>query len=73
MITGIDDEWVYCFDSYRRLSIRGLRQNVKVIKSYDPRAPNLKIRREWLDQIETKRFCLGPVQIRESLMIWRTS
>ncbi len=73
MITGIDDEWVYCFDSYRCLSIRGLRKNVKVLKPDDPRAPNIKILRQWLDQAEAKRFCFGPVHIRKRLMIWRIS
>lgn len=71
MIMAVDDEWVYCFDSYRRISVRRMGGNVKVLDSFDGRSPNLKIRRQWLEQTETGRFCFGPFPLRESLMIWR--
>ena len=73
MITAIEDEWVYCFDSYRRRSVRGMQGKIKVLKLDDGRAPNLKIKRDWLERTETRRFCLGPFPIRESLLIWRNS
>ena len=73
MITAIEDEWVYCFDSYRRMSVRGMRGNVKVLKSDDGRASNLKIKKDWLGQTDINRFCLGPFHIREGLLIWRNS
>ena len=71
MITGIDDHWVYCFDSYRRSFVRGMKRNVAVLDSQDGRGPNLKIRQEWFNRKKRERFCLGPVNIRESLLIWR--
>lgn len=73
MIMSIDDEWVYCFDSYRRMSVRGMRGMVQVLDSADGRSPNLKIKREWLEQTKIGRFCFGPFPLRESLLIWRNS
>ncbi len=73
MITAIDDTWAYCFDSYRRKSIRQMKGNVETLDSDDGRAPNLKIKHEWLNQSDAKRFCLGPIPLRESLLIWRSS
>jgi hypothetical protein len=73
MITAIEDEWVYCFDPYRRKSVRGMQGKIKVLRSDDGRTPNLKIKRDWLEQTKTQRFCLGPFSIRESLLIWRNS
>ena len=73
MVTAMDDEWIYCFDSYRRQSIRGMNGMVRLIDGGDGRSPNLKIRRDWVEQDQLKRFCLGPMQMRESLLIWRTS
>lgn len=71
MITGIDDHWVYCFDSYCRTSVRGMKKNVEVLYSQDGRGPNLRIRQNWFNQNLKERFCLGPLNIRESLLIWR--
>jgi hypothetical protein len=73
MVVAVDDEWVYCFDSYRRVSVRRMGGNVKLLDSTDGRSPNLKIKRKWLDQTETGRFCFGPFPLRESLLIWRNS
>lgn len=73
MIMDIDDEWVYCFDSYRRTYLQSLQGKVKVLKPNDGRSPNLKIKREWLDREETSRFCMGPAHIRECLLMWRNS
>ena len=73
MVTGMDDEWVYCFDSYRRQSIRGMKGMARVIESEDGRSANLKIRRGWIGQDQVKRFCLGPMDMRESLLVWRIS
>jgi hypothetical protein len=71
MVTAIEDEWVYCFDSYLRTSVRRMQGKVKVLKSFDGRASNLKIKKDWLGKTEVNRFCLGPFHIRESLLIWR--
>ena len=72
MLIREEDGWVYCFDSYLRRSLRGLRDRVALLKSADPHAPNLKIRVEWLAQEDASvRFCLGPSPMRECLLIWR--
>lgn len=71
MIVRIADGWVYCFDSYKRVSLRGMKNNVSILPYGEGRSPNLKIRTQWLDQLEEKRFCLGPDSIRECLLIWR--
>ena len=71
MITAIEDEWVYCFDSYKRNSVHRMQGKIKLLKPVDERAPNLKIKKSWLGQTQTNRFCLGPFHIRESLLIWR--
>lgn len=70
MIMAIEDDWVYCFDTYRRIFIRGMQGKVKIIRSDDGRTPNLKIRRDWFSQAEKKRFCLGPKRTREALLLW---
>ncbi len=72
MIMEGDEDWVYCFDSYRRVSIRGMQGNVKILDSGDGRAPNLQIKRNWLAQAEKKRFCFGPRRTREALLLWST-
>jgi hypothetical protein len=72
MMVRVEDGWVYCFDSYSRRSLRGLRNRVSMLEDTDPRGPNLKIRVDWLDQEDgSVRFCLGPVSMRECLLIWR--
>lgn len=71
MITGVDDHWVYCFDSYYRSFVRGLDKNVEILDSPGGRGPNIRIRQEWFNQKLNKRFCLGPVEMRESLLIRR--
>jgi hypothetical protein len=73
MITAIEADWVYCFDSYRRMALRRMQGNVKVLKTQNGREPNLIIKKSWLDQEKTQRFCFGPVDIRECLLIWRIS
>ncbi len=71
MITAIDNEWIYCFDSYRRTSVQGMQGNVRVLKSVGNRTPNLKIKKDWFVQSSINRFCMGPVHIRECLLMWR--
>lgn len=73
MLTAIEDQWVYCFDSYRRTSVRGMQGNIKLLNPGDGRAPNLKIGKDWFEQTKILRFCMGPFPIRESLLIWRNS
>jgi len=73
MITAIEDQWVYCFDSYKRTSVRGMQGKIKLMNHDNGRAPNLKIKKDWFEQTGTNRFCLGPFNIRESLLIWRNS
>jgi len=71
MITHIEDGWVYAFDSYFRTAIRGMKGDVGILPSADGRTPNLRIRLSWLDQPDCRRFCLGPVDQREALLIRR--
>jgi hypothetical protein len=71
MIPQIEDGWVYAFDSYFRTAIRGMKGDVEILSSADGRSPNLKIRLSWLDQPGCRRFCLGPVDQREALLIQR--
>lgn len=71
MVTAMDDEWVYCFDSYRRCAIRGMKEKVKILDSEDGRSPNLKIKKTWFSHAQPSRFCLGPISLRESLLIKR--
>lgn len=72
MLTRVEDGWVYCFDSYLRRSLRGLRDRVSIHEVSDIHGPNLKIRVDWLAQEDaTVRFCLGPIAMRECLLIWR--
>lgn len=72
MVTAMDDDWIYCFDSYRRQSIPGMKGMARVIDGGDGRSGNLKIRRCWVEQEQVKRFCLGPISMREGLLIRRT-
>jgi hypothetical protein len=71
MIIRIEDDWIYCFDPYKRVSLRGMKNRVSVLPSPDGRSPNLKIRAQWMDQEIIKRFCLGPVSMRECLLMWK--
>jgi hypothetical protein len=72
MLMRVEDGWVFCFDSYSRKSLRGLRNRVQILKNKDVRGPNLKIRIDWMAQEdERRRFCLGPVEKRECLLMWR--
>lgn len=73
MITSMDEEWIYCFDSYRRSYLRGMQGKAELLESSDGRTPNLRIRRQWFNQDANKRFCMGPIEQRESLLILRTS
>ena len=72
MIVKIEDGWVYCFDPYQRTSLRGLKNRVTILPQEDGRSPNLKIRVDWLARRSGCRFCLGPIPIRECLLLWRT-
>lgn len=68
-----EEGWLYCFDPYLRKGLRGLRNRVSLIDNMDSRSPNLKIRFEWMEQDDDKtRFCLGPTEMRECLLMWRT-
>jgi len=72
MLTKIKDGWIYSFDPYFRTRMRGLHESVQMLENPDGRGANLKIRAEWMDQEkESSRFCLGPVTMRECLLIWR--
>ena len=71
MIIRVSDGWVYCFDPYKRVSLRGMRDHVSILSYEEGRSPNLKIRTRWMGQKAIKRFCLGPVPLRECLLIWR--
>ncbi len=72
MMMDMDETWVYCFDSYKRVRVANMNDNVKVLHSGDGRSPNIKIRIEWLLQENQKRFCLGPAMLRECLLVWRS-
>jgi hypothetical protein len=57
---------------YYRKTIRGLSNRVCRLERNDIRSPNLKIHIEWIEKKnESVRFCLGPIQTRESLLIFR--
>ena len=72
LLIKVEEGWIFCFDPYYRKTIRGLRNNVYILKNNDIRSPNLKIRIEWMEkEKDIFRFCLGPIQTRESLLIWR--
>jgi hypothetical protein len=71
MIIRIEDGWIYCFDPYKRVSLRGMGDHVSILPCEDGRSPNLRIRAPWMDQKIRNRFCMGPVSIRECLLIWR--
>ena len=72
MAIRIEDDWVYCFDPYFRTSIRGLHKYVRMLKNDNDRAPNLKIKIEWMNREDAGlRFCLGPYPMRECLLMWR--
>jgi len=71
MLIRIDDGWIYCFDPYKRVSLRGMRNRVSILPDEEIHAPNLRVRTQWMEQEESKRFCLGPASIRECLLIWR--
>ncbi len=73
MIMAIRDDWVYCFDSYRRTSIRKMKAHAEILVSDDGRSPNLRIRRQWMAGKTAARFRLGPLDMRESLLIRRVS
>ncbi|WP_244154354.1 hypothetical protein [Desulfospira joergensenii] len=73
MASKADDKWIYCFDSYRRSLVRGMHKNVEVLNPEDGRSPNLRIRQTWFNQSVNERFCLGPIELGESLLIWRVS
>ncbi|HCY85559.1 MAG TPA: hypothetical protein DHV36_10530 [Desulfobacteraceae bacterium] len=72
LIMAMDNDWVYCFDPYRRKAIRGMKGRAKILALDDGRSPNLKIKKEWFLTKDPGRFCLGPVSMRETLLVWRT-
>lgn len=72
LLMGCKEDWVFGFDPYYRKTIRGLSNRAHMLKINDIRSPNLKIRLQWLEREKPgDRFCLGPVQTRESLLMWR--
>lgn len=72
MLVSLHEDFVYCFDPYYRKTIRGLTSKVQKIKGDTLRSPNLKIHRQWLDgENRSDRFCFGPIQTRECLLMWR--
>lgn len=73
MVLSVDADWVYCFDSYRRFSLRGMRDRAVILKDGDCRSANLKINRNWINQQASRRFSLGPLLMRECLLIWRNA
>lgn len=73
MAMRMEDGWVYCFDSYRRMSLRGMHGRVEILQEEDGRTPNLRLRSEWMDRRQRQRFCLGPLSIRECLLIRRNT
>lgn len=67
-----EEGWLHCFDPYYRTLLRGLRHHVRIIDNPDGRQANLMIERDWMDQEDARlRFCLGPLPMREALLIWR--
>ncbi|MBU1699458.1 MAG: hypothetical protein KJ970_17615 [Candidatus Eisenbacteria bacterium] len=64
---------VLFFDPYYRTSVRGLRGVVEVLaENGKPRSPNLAIDIDWFDRTdERSRFCMGPVDMRECLLMWK--
>lgn len=71
LIVKIENSWVYCFDPYKRVSLRGMKNHVAILPSIDGRSPNLKISVQWMDLVTRTRFCMGPISVRECLLIWR--
>jgi hypothetical protein len=73
--------YLYCLDTVGRNARFGIGGTSKYaaclvgnwLDSSDGRFPNLKIKQEWLDQPDCKRICLGPVPLREALLIRRLS
>lgn len=71
LILRADDEWIYCFDPYRRVLLRGLRRRVVLLPG-GLREPNLKIHRRWLDEAAPDgRFSWGEREQRECLLVRR--
>jgi hypothetical protein len=65
-------DWILFFDPYRRLALRGLRGNVRILRVPGGRGPNLAISRAWLNgNSRCRRFCFGPKHDRECLLMWR--
>ena len=72
LIIKVAEGRVFCFDPYYRKTIIGLSNRVYMLKTDEIRSPNLKISIEWIEKDEDNtRFCLGPTQTREGLLIWR--
>jgi hypothetical protein len=70
LLIKVEEGWIYCFDPYYRKTIRGLSNRVRKLERNDIRSPNLKIHIEWIEKnTESVRFCLGPIQTRESFNI----
>jgi len=72
LMIQVKDGWVHCFDPYFRTSVRGMRNHVQMLENRDGRSANLRIKVDWMDQVkENTRFTLGPISMRECLLIWR--
>lgn len=70
---GTDKKRLFFFDPLlRKNQIKGYSGRVEVLDS-DGFEPNLAIKRSWLDQKCDKksRFCFGPIDEREALLLWR--
>lgn len=67
-----DKERLFFFDPMLRKRIQGYSGRVELLES-DGYGPNLSITRAWLDrQCDKKsRFCFGPTDEREALLMWR--
>ncbi len=66
-----DEEWVHFFDPYRRVSLRGLHGQARMVRPDDARSPNLAVRRTWLMRADGERMTFGPLELRECLTVRR--
>ena len=71
MVMDMDQDWIYGFDPYRRMTLRGMKDSVCLLDSEDGRSPNIKIRKSWFELEAVKRFCMGPLAQRECLLVRR--
>lgn len=67
-----DKDRLYFFDPMLRQRIQGYKGRVEILES-DGHEPNMSITRDWLDGKCRKksRFCFGPVDERQALLVRR--